>query len=127
MKKSNFIFESILIIITLTLGICTIAQVDFGFLFLFWLQPLGVLQVLHSIEIGIFYWGQKTIRTTIVVYWSCVLLEFILMYTNMHYFHDRILLWFTLPVFPLLLAVYLFGITYYFKDRGVKTINLTTA
>ena len=119
MKRSNYIFESVLIAITALLGFVTLFTFDAIILGGLWLFVLGALQVVHSLIVGINYWSNEGIQKSIIIYWCGVVLNFIIMlignettlYNNMEIV--------TILVFPLMLAVYLWWITYAYRIKPV--------
>lgn len=123
MRTKHLIAESILILITLILGSGMAISGEWGLGFLLWLQVLGISQVVHSFIIGALYWKHEMIRNWIIFYWIGVAFDFILMYINDTSIHDHAIAWFTLPVFPLILALYLWFITYYFRRRSEPGSN----
>jgi len=110
MKKGHFIFESILLGITAVIGFIALVSSDWVLIFAAWLIPLGALQVIHSIFIAANYWTYKRVPDCLTIYWILSALDLLLLYFGLT------VLELTVFAFALLLAVYLLGITYYFKQ-----------
>ena len=119
MKRSNYIFESVLIAITALLGLIAFFSTDAIFLGALWLIVLGVLQVVHSMIVGINYWSAEGIQKSIIIYWGGVVLNFMIMLignkTTLYNNAEMI----TILIFPLMLAVYLWWIMYAYRLKPV--------
>lgn len=119
MKRSNYIFESVLIAITALLGLIAFFSTDAVFLGALWLIVLGVLQVVHSMIVGINYWSTEGIQKSIIIYWCGVVLNFMIMLignkTTLYNNAEMI----TILIFPLILAVYLWWIMYAYRVKPV--------
>ena len=119
MKRSNYIFESVLIAITALLGLIAFFSTDAIFLGALWLIVLGVLQVVHSMIVGINYWSAEGIQKSIIIYWGGVVLNFMIMLignkTTLYNNAEMI----TILIFPLMLAVYLWWIMYAYRVKPV--------
>ena len=92
---------------------------DAIFLGALWLIVLGVLQVVHSMIVGINYWSAEGIQKSIIIYWGGVVLNFMIMLignkTTLYNNAEMI----TILIFPLMLAVYLWWIMYAYRVKPV--------
>ena len=112
MARSHFIFESVLMAITLYFGIGLNFNTDVSMGALIWLAILGILQVVHSLGLALGYWKNKSIRSAVIIYWVGVLSFFgiiYLMFRNGYIVPEFIWL-----ILALLLALYLWAITWIF-------------
>ena len=117
MKRSNYIFESVLIIITAVLGFAALFSLDATILGALWLIVLGTLQVVHSLILGASYWSNENIKKSIIIYWCGVALNFsIMLIGNVFTRSDNVEIA-TILIFPLVLALYLWYITYTYKIK----------
>jgi len=112
MKRSNFLFESVLMAVTAVLAFSALISEEAVFLGALWLIILGTLQVVHSLILGACYWLNERIRKSIIFYWIGVAVNFGVMFTgNRTILSDSVTL-ITVLIFPLILAAYLWYITY---------------
>jgi hypothetical protein len=124
MKAGHFYFELLLMLITLVAGITFTMPGNDGIVSLIWLFLLGVFQVIHSLVIGFTYRNNKKISDALALYWSGVIIDFILIFINAVFWNKDLPFVIHFIILPLLLAVYLFGITYYFSQKN-KVSNPT--
>ncbi len=123
MKRSNFIFESVLMVISLLLGIACIFSDDAFFLAILWLIPLGALQVIHALILTVNYWTNSAIKKLLIVYWVGVVLNFSIMLISDNLpGKDWEML--TIGVLPLMLAFFLWLITFIYKDNPAQKKQL---
>ncbi len=123
MKRSNFVFESVLIGITAALGFNSLLSSDAIFLGALWLIVLGVLQVVHSLILGAFYWYDQRIQKSIIIYWCGVALNFSIMYIGKETATSGNVEIITIIIFPLMLALYLWYITFTYRVKSIAEIN----
>lgn len=119
MKRSNYIFESVLIAITALLGLIAFFSTDAILLGALWLIVLGALQVFHSIILAVNYWLNEGVRKSIIIYWCGVALNFILLFIGNETITSNNIEMVTLLVFPLMLAIYLWYISYAYRLKPV--------
>ena len=119
MKRSNYIFESVLIAITALLGFIAFFPTDAIFLGALWLIVLGALQVVHSLIVGINYWSNEGVQKSIIIYWCGVALNFIIILIGNKTTLSNNMEMVTILIFPLMLAVYLWWITYAYRVKPV--------
>jgi hypothetical protein len=119
MKRSNYIFESVLIAITALAGFIALFSFDGTILGALWLIVLGVLQVVHSLVVAINYWSHAGVQKSIFIYWCGVALNFIIMFLGTTMTRTNNIEMVTMLIFPLMLAVYLWWITYAYKIKPV--------
>ena len=120
MNKGHLWFESVLISITFVMGLGTLLtsqtpSSEFGLMAALWLIALGVLQVFHSLFIGLNNWDHKEIRKSISLYWCGVALNFMVMFLNHVSYNLEAIFIGTILVFPLFLAISLWFITYKYQ------------
>jgi hypothetical protein len=119
MKRSNYIFESVLIAITALAGFIALFSFDGTILGALWLIVLGTLQIFHSIIIGANYWSHEGVQKSIIIYWCGVALNFIIMFLGNTLTRSNNIEMVTMLIFPLMLAVYLWWITYAYRVKPV--------
>lgn len=118
MKSGHFNFELMLLIVTLIAGISWALPGNDQFFALVWLFLLGVFQLLHSVIIGFAYRNNKKINNALAVYWTGVIIDFVfIFFLNSTYWNKNTPFLIPFVILPLLLAIYLFGITYYFRQK----------
>ena len=120
MKRSNYIFESVLIAITALAGFIALFSFDGTILGALWLIVLGVLQVVHSLVVGINYWSHAGIQKSIFIYWCGVALNFAIMFFGNTMTRTNNIEMVTMLIFPLMLSVYLWWIMYAYKIKPAK-------
>jgi hypothetical protein len=123
MKPGHFLFETLLIIITMMFGFRFFINSSNGLDFMAWLALLGILQVAHAFAITLLYRRHPLIFKAILIYWLIVGFEFILMYCSMRLAYSGLLGAFALPGLPVALALFLWWITWHFKERWQQRIE----
>jgi hypothetical protein len=123
MKAGHLVFESILIAITLYLGLDFIFTGEDGLGFAAWMQVLGVSQVGHAVWITTI--KDTRIRKWISIYWIGTLTDLFVLFALYPVLSTGILLWFFFPVLPLMLAFFLWFITFHFRRRKTAENNKT--
>lgn len=125
MKRSNYIFESVLIVITAVLGFAALFSFDAVILGALWVIALGALQVIHSLILAASYWSNEAIQKSIIIYWCGVALNFSLMLIGNAITDSENVEMATILVFPLILALYLWYITctYRAKPAAGETVE----
>lgn len=121
MKRSNYIFESVLIAITALLGVIALLSEEAILLGALWLIPLGALQVFHSIFIAANYWSNEAVQKSIIIYWCGVALNFVIMFIGNETTSSNNIEMVTILLFPLMLAIYLWWITYAYRVKTVAS------
>jgi len=111
MRYGHVIVEHTLITITAFWGICALAGDAVAFTFFIWLLALGFMQVAHSLIIAMGYWNNIKIRTAICIYWVVAVIDLFLLPQKK--IEDD----FLLIAMQLAIAVYLWGITWYFHRQ----------
>ena len=124
MKRSNYIFESVLIAITAVLGFAALFSFDAVILGALWLIVLGTLQVVHSLILGASYWSNEAIQKSIIIYWCGVALNFSIMLIGNAITDSNNVEIATILIFPLVLALYLWYITYTYKIKPIVEANI---
>jgi hypothetical protein len=132
MKRYHFIIETVLFAITIILLPGALIKENEGALILlmFWWAAFGILQVLHSLLIGARYWPEvMAARKWFIRYWCGVAINFLVLGAVMavEKYMDKdvhnatyILYVLTLIVFPAMLAVYLWYITWRFRQKEIN-------
>ncbi|HEX2627815.1 MAG TPA: hypothetical protein VHM26_02345 [Chitinophagaceae bacterium] len=123
MKRYHFYIETVLITITLSIVIATLLNDEMGFLFPQWWTVLGISQVIHALVLRQNYYNEWKIRQYITRYCLGVFYNFLFLGLGMTAapFIDPggnasdIVLLITLLIFPAILALYLWYITW--KNR----------
>jgi hypothetical protein len=123
MKRSNYIFESVLIAITAVLGFAALFSFDATILGALWLIVLGTLQVVHSLILGASYWSNEAIQKSIIIYWCGVALNFSVMLIGNVITHSDNIEIATILIFPLILALYLWYITYTCRVKPMTEVT----
>ena len=119
MKRSNYIFESVLMAITALLGFIALFSTEAILLGALWLIPLGALQVFHSIFIAANYWSNEGVQKSIFIYWCGVALNFAIMFFRNEMTSSNNIEMVTILIFPLMLAIYLWYITFAYRVKPV--------
>jgi hypothetical protein len=120
MKRSNPVFENVIILISAALALAVWAGVGDVFLLAFWWLIFGALQLLHSFIIGFAYWKQLQIRKAIVSYWIATALDLGVLYANHETMNSESLDTITIIVLPVVLAFCLWYITFVFRMAKKK-------
>lgn len=101
MKNYDLVFEALLLAGTVVAGVIAFIPVEITmFLFMMWLVALMCCQALHSFLLGLMYWNKKEIRAGLIVYWSLVGVNLLVLVT------DLMITMTTLLITPLLIATY---------------------
>lgn len=122
MHRGHYIFETVLISITLFCGLCSMLSTEmimFGYL---WLFVLGVLQVAHSFVLGVLYWQNTDARKNIIIYWVLAAADLTVLLIDNKTSHNGVLQAATILVFPMCLAAYLWLITFLYKRAAFHPV-----
>ncbi len=103
MRRGDFNSQTLYILITILIAVAAVADHKNTFIFLIWLAMLGILQILHSVILGIENWHTKPVRVALIAYWSLAAVDLLIFFTNASAI--------TLFYVPLTLALFLWGIT----------------
>ena len=136
MRTYHFVLESLFMLTTIVLTLELFIIGEWGYFTALWWAILGILQVSHSLVLGMRYWANKVIRNSITLYWKFVLINFAILGLSMvlingsgKYGDDwaRKLLdniyFATIVIFPALLALFFWYIT--FRHRITKPTHNT--
>lgn len=132
MKRYHFIIETVLFAITvIQLPSALIIENEGALIILmFWWAAFGILQVLHSLLLGVRYWPEVTAaRKWFIRYWCGVVINFLVLgavravekYREEDVHNTTYILYImSLIVFPAILAVYLWYITWRFRQKEIS-------
>lgn len=112
--RSHFIFQAVLMSITLIAGIIIIIDKDYILMGAVWLFILGVLQVLHSFILGVMYRKEKRLIEFLLVYWFLSFTDLLLLFFVTQNQLGDFLFYVLIPAVPLGLAIYFWATTYIF-------------
>ena len=132
MKKSHLHFETTVICITIALGLGALlsggvgVSSTFGFLFLVWLIPWGIIQLIHSFILAITYWKHSSVRGYFVAYYVGVVMDLTLLFIGFNTNKSQSFFWIVIIYLPLSLALLLWYITYIFKEPALEIIPETS-
>lgn len=119
MKYQDTIFEKSLVVITAILGICALLDDSFFIPYVLWLFPLVVIQMIHSIFITVNYRKNKKILAAILLYRIAVATNIYLLATTKQPTKKIDDSTFLNSWMPLLIAAYLWLITWYFHREAL--------
>lgn len=109
MKKGHLYFETVLMSITLLLGLpALLVPGEMSLLFLMWMIALGILQVFHSFFIAAAYWDIQKIKINIIIYWIITAIDLSVLLFGATVNTDFLFL----IIIPMLLAGWLWFITF---------------
>ena len=120
MSTGDATFENLLMGATAFIGIGMLISEDNFIFLLLWLILLGALQILHSVVIATSYWKNLRLRSAISIYWIVSAIDLAVVFFVTHDSWNLNIFFLFVIVLPLLIAVYLWLLTWYFRRETIR-------